>query len=227
MLILGLDTSGRVASVALMQDGILLAEHSVYTTLTHSQVIMPMCQSLLESAGKTLRDVDRLAVACGPGSYTGIRIGVAATEAMAFALGIGCNGISTLESLAYNVRGFKGLVCAVMKARLDLLYCATFLSDLHGVSRYEAMPSDRIVPASELYQLLSSTDLDVTLVGDAAESFYSSHDFGSHVVLASPRDRLQSASSLCEVASLLDPQPPHSLRAAYLQPTKAEKDLLG
>ena len=222
MLILGIDTSGKMASVSLMQDDVLLAENSVYTTLTHSQIIMPMCKKLLESVGKTLQDVNRIVVSCGPGSYTGLRIGISGVKAMCFALNIGCNGISTLESLAYNVFGFDGLICSIMKARLDLVYCGLFQSDMKSIIRYS---DDCILEKSMLFEKLSNIDKNIILVGDGAEDFYSSYEFKSNVALASVKDRLQSASSLCEIARNLEPQTPQDLQALYLQPTKAEKDL--
>lgn len=222
MLILGIDTSGKMASVSLMQDDVLLAENSVYTTLTHSQIIMPMCKKLLESVGKTLQDVSRIAVSCGPGSYTGLRIGISGVKAMCFALNIGCNGISTLESLAYNVFGFDGAICSIMKARLDLVYCGLFQSDMKSITRYS---DDCILEKSMLFEKLSNIDKNIILVGDGAEDFYSSYEFKSNVALASVKDRLQSASSLCEIARNLEPQTPQDLQALYLQPTKAEKDL--
>lgn len=222
MLILGIDTSGKMASVSLMQDDVLLAENSVYTTLTHSQIIMPMCKKLLESVGKTLQDVNRIVVSCGPGSYTGLRIGISGVKAMCFALNIGCNGISTLESLAYNVFGFDGAICSIMKARLDLVYCGLFQSDMKSITRYS---DDCILEKSMLFEKLSNIDKNIILVGDGAEDFYSSYEFKSNVALASVKDRLQSASSLCEIARNLEPQTPQDLQALYLQPTKAEKDL--
>lgn len=222
MLILGIDTSGKMASVSLMQDDVLLAENSVYTTLTHSQIIMPMCKKLLESVGKTLQDVNRIVVSCGPGSYTGLRIGISGVKAMCFALDIGCNGISTLESLAYNVFGFDGVICSIMKARLDLVYCGLFQSDMKSITRYS---DDCILEKSMLFEKLSNIDKNIILVGDGAEDFYSSYEFKSNVALASVKDRLQSASSLCEIARNLEPQTPQDVQALYLQPTKAEKDL--
>lgn len=225
MLILGIDTSGKMASVSLMQDDTLLAENSIYTTLTHSQIIMPMCKKLLESVNKTLQDVDRIVVSCGPGSYTGLRIGISGVKAMCFALNIGCNGISTLESLAYNVFGFNGVICSIMKARLDLVYCGLFQSDMKSITRYTPMSNDCIIEKSKLFDILNSINENIILVGDGAEDFYNSFELNSNIVLSSNKDRLQSASSLCEIAKHLEPQTPQDLQALYLQPTKAEKDL--
>jgi len=221
LLILGIDTSGKVASVALMQDDIIIGENTIYTTLTHSQVIMPMCKNLLESCNKTLQDVDRIAVSCGPGSYTGLRIGIAGVKAMSFALNIGCNGISTLESLANNVSCSGLNICAIMKARQNLVYCGLFSSNNQKVTRTQ---EDMIVDRNQLFDILKSKDTPFILVGDGAKDFY--NDFkDDNLILSSPHLRLQSSSSLCEIASYLEPQTPNDLEALYLQPTKAEKDL--
>jgi tRNA threonylcarbamoyladenosine biosynthesis protein TsaB len=186
-----------------------------------------MCEKLLESVNKTLKDVDRIAVSCGAGSYTGLRIGISAVKAMSFALKVPCNGISTLESLAYNVKGFKGVICSIMKARLELVYCGVFDSNMKDITRHKDFPEDCIIERKALAEALNSTNENVILVGDGAEDFYNSFELKETVVLSSIKDRLQSASSLCEIAMLRDGQSPYDLEALYLQPTKAEKDLKG
>ena len=103
--ILGIDTSGKNASVAVWNDGELRAQYFVQTRMTHSQVILPLCEKMLADLGITVKDIDRFAVAAGPGSYTGLRIGISAVKALAFGLGKKCNGISTLEAIAYNFAG--------------------------------------------------------------------------------------------------------------------------
>ncbi|MDE6745485.1 MAG: tRNA (adenosine(37)-N6)-threonylcarbamoyltransferase complex dimerization subunit type 1 TsaB, partial [Oscillospiraceae bacterium] len=103
MILLGIDTSGKTASVAVCTETSVLAQTTVYTKLTHSQVILPICNDVLKSAGTELSDVDVIAAAAGPGSYTGLRIGIAAVQAMCFALDKHCIGISTLEALAHYV----------------------------------------------------------------------------------------------------------------------------
>ena len=118
--ILAIDTSGKVASVAVTDGEKLLWEKSVYTKLTHSQVILPMVKQALEETGLTYTDLDCAAIAKGPGSYTGLRIGVAAVKGMCF----GCEslksaGVSTLLSLAYNCIDFEGRIISVMKYFAD------------------------------------------------------------------------------------------------------------
>ena len=114
MLILAFETSAKAASAALLEDGKLLAESYQNTGLTHSQTLMVMAENLLHQCGKTVNDVNAVAVAAGPGSFTGVRIGVAAVKGMAQGLGKGCVGVSTLEGLAWNFQGLHYTVCPVM-----------------------------------------------------------------------------------------------------------------
>jgi tRNA threonylcarbamoyladenosine biosynthesis protein TsaB len=183
---------------------------------------MPMCKSVLESANKSLQDVERIAVSYGAGSYTGLRIGISAVKSMCYALGIGCNGVSTLESLAYNVFGFNGTICSIMKARLDLVYYGIFQSDMKTIQR---TADDGIISKAQLFDILNAHEGNVILVGDGAEDFYHSFECKPNVVLSATKDRLQSASSLCEIAKLRDAESPYDLEALYLQPTRAEKEL--
>ena len=217
MLLLGIDTSGKTASAAVCTENSVLAQTTVYTKLTHSQVILPICKDVLKSAGLTLSDVDAIAAAAGPGSYTGLRIGIAAVKAMCFALDKPCIGISTLEALAYNVSLHKGIICAVMAARLDLVYCAVFRSDGRSIAR---LSEDEILPIDELIKRLEAFNEDVVTVGDAAEKLA-----GEKFMTAPPHLKLQLASSLCAAGFTKEPYSPDRLEAAYMEITKAEKDL--
>ncbi len=212
MILLGIDTSGKTASAAVCTENAVLAQTAVYTKLTHSQVILPICKDVLKSTGLELSDVDVIAAAAGPGSYTGLRIGVAAVKAMCFALDKPCIGISTLEALAYNVSLHRGLICAVMAARLDLVYCAVFRSDGKNIKR---LSEDKLLPIAELQLGLEAAGEYVVTVGDAAEKF----------LTAPPHLKLQLASSLCTAGFTKEPYSPDKLEAAYMEITKAEKDL--
>ncbi len=216
--LLGIDTSGKTASVAVCSENAVLAQNTVYTKLTHSQVILPICKDVLKNAGLELSGIDGIAVSAGPGSYTGLRIGIAAVKAMCFALNKPCIGISTLESLANNVSVHKGTICAVMTARLDLVYCAVFRSDGKTVTR---VAEDEILPLDELKSRLESESGDIAVVGDAAEKLA-----GERFITAPPHLKLQLASSVCAAAFGKKLGTPDELEAAYLQVTKAEKDLL-
>lgn len=220
MKLLGIDTSGKIASAAVCDENGILAETTIVTSLTHSQVILPLCKKLLEDAGTELSEVDGLAVADGPGSYTGLRIGISAVKAMAFALNKPCYGISTLEALAFNCAAFKGTICSVMKARQELYYAALFLSDENGIRR---LSEDKIIPSEELAGIIKEAGVSVMLTGDGAVGFYEEHK-PLNAILAPASCRMQKASSLCFAAFRKEPQGAESLNARYLQPTKAEKD---
>lgn len=217
MTLLGIDTSGKTASVAVCTEDSVLAQTTVYTKLTHSQVILPICKDVLKNAGMELSDVDGISVAMGPGSYTGLRIGIAAVKAMCFALNKKCLGVSTLEALANNVSLHKGVICAVMTARLNLVYCAVFRSDGKKIER---ITEDGIMPIEELKAQLDAMDGDIAVVGDAAEKLE-----GDRFVIAPPHLKLQLASGVCAAAFGKELYTPDKLDAAYLQITKAEKDL--
>lgn len=217
LILLGIDTSGKTASAAVCTENAVLAQTTVYTKLTHSQVILPICKDVLKSAGLELSDIDVIAAAAGPGSYTGLRIGIAAVKAMCFALDKPCIGVSTLEALAYNVSLHRGIICSVMAARLDLVYCAVFRSDGKKITR---LSEDRLLPIAELKSGLEATDEYVVTVGDAAEKLN-----GEKFIIAPPHLKLQLASSLCAAGSAKEPYSPDNLEAAYMEITKAEKDL--
>lgn len=227
MLIVGIDTSGQTASCALCSEDAILAQNTFVTKRTHSQVILPMVKKMLCDADKSLEDIDGFAAISGPGSYTGLRIGIAAVKGICFGTGKPCVGISALEALAYNFRGFMGqkiVVCAVMHARQDLVYTARFYVEDGKVIRDS---EDVIIPLSQAFDEVSKINAPVYAVGDYAEKFCESYPYDrKNVFLAPPLLRSNLASSLCFAAIDKGFGSPDDLNADYLQITKAEKDLL-
>lgn len=221
MLLLGIDTSGKVASAALFDTDseVIIAETSLYTQKTHSQIIMPMVKSLIEQAGKTVKDVNLIAVAKGPGSYTGLRIGIAGVKAMGFALDCKCCGVSTLKALACNNIAYKGVICSVMKARADLVYAAVYKSDCYAL---ETIMKEQLLSRDELAEFLALNGTEVMLCGDGAAEFFM--DYRSPMfVIAPPQGRLQSACGVCLGAMSEEFVSPEELDASYLQKVQAEK----
>lgn len=223
MLILGIDTSGKNASVSVCSEEKLLAQYFVQTKQTHSQVILPLCRRMIDDLGMTVADIDRFAAAAGPGSYTGLRIGISAVKALAFGLDKKCSGVSTLEAIAYNFAGTADCyVCAVMKARLDIVYCAVFrISD--GAVKY--CMNDSMMTRSKLADELSKYDGRIIISGDAAEEFVLESG-RSNFVLAPVHLRCQQAAGICMCAMKKEGQLPDEINASYMQITKAEKDLI-
>ena len=161
MNILGIDTCCMTATAAIMSDDRLVAQVSLNNKKTHSQTIMPMIEYILEQAETDINDIDCFAAATGPGSFTGVRIGVAAIKAMAHATGKPCASVSTLEALACNVSEFDGIICPIMDARRGQVYNALF----KGMS-LERICDDRALAMEELISELNEIDEKVIFLGD-------------------------------------------------------------
>ena len=165
MLILAFESSARPASCALLRDGALLAQYSQCSELTHSRTLLPMAEDLLKNADTRVQDVDLLAVAQGPGSFTGVRIGVSTVKGLAWAAEKPCVGVSTLEAMAWHGLAAGGFVCPVMDARRQQVYNALFeIRDGRPVRLCE----DRAISLAELAGELRALPSPVFLVGDGA-----------------------------------------------------------
>lgn len=226
--VLGIDTSGKIASLAIADSDRILANITVVTELTHSQILLPLLKKLLADACITLEDIDAIAVANGPGSYTGLRIGISAVKGLCFKDNKKCAGISTLKSLAMNVcsEGMsEQIVFSVMRARPDVSYFGVY--KLSGTN-IECIGADTVCNNEDILKFKQDNNFkSVILVGDNAKAIKDSlfkEDDG--VALAPIDKRLQNASSLCMIAledeSVFDDA--SILNASYLQITKAEKD---
>ena len=165
MLILAFETSAKAAGVALHDGEKLLAECYQNTGLTHSQTLMVMAEDLLKQCGLTARDVTHIAVAAGPGSFTGVRIGVAAAKGFAWGGQLPCIGVSTLEAMAKNLGVYDGYVCACMDARRSQVYNALFWAEKGLLT---PLCEDRAIALSELKEELKALEGPIYLVGDGA-----------------------------------------------------------
>lgn len=223
--VLGIDTSGKTASCAVLKDGVILGETTVYTKLTHSQVILSFVKRLLEDTELTVDDIDVVAVANGPGSYTGLRIGIALVKGMCFG-GKKCLGVSTLEALAQNCVGVKASIFSVMSARPGIVYFGAYQSDGEKLTR---LAKDTVCEVDKILKTAESIEGDIVLVGDCAEKLKNElFSADERVRLAPCHERLQRASGICEAAAchLNEAAGAKELWAQYLQITKAEKDLI-
>ncbi|MBR1824874.1 MAG: tRNA (adenosine(37)-N6)-threonylcarbamoyltransferase complex dimerization subunit type 1 TsaB [Ruminococcus sp.] len=223
MLLLGIDTSGKTASAALFDSDTetFLAQSALYTQKTHSQVIMPMVRDIIAQAGKTMSDIGGIAVANGPGSYTGLRIGVAAVKALSFGLGVKCCGVSTLLGLACNNIAYKGHICSIMKARGDLVYTCTYKSDGFCI---EQVTEEQIISKDELAEYLALNVGEAMLCGDGAAEFFNEYRSPAFII-APPQGRLQNAAGVCLAGVSRQLVEADELEVSYLQKVKAEKDL--
>ena len=228
MLILAFETSAKAASAALLEDGRLLGESYQNTGLTHSQTLMVMAENLMNQCGKTVADVTAVAVAAGPGSFTGVRIGVAAAKGFAWGREVPCYGVSTLEAMALSLGAYQGYVCPVMDARRSQVYNALFYVN-HGVLKRIA--DDRAIALEQLKQELAPLTEPVFLVGDGSILTYKtlSGDI-PHLVLPPEHRMHQRADGVALLAAQKiaagDPGDGAALNPNYLRLSQAERERL-
>ena len=165
MLILAFETSAKAASVALLDGEKLLAESYQNTGMTHSQTLMVMAEDMLKQCGKTADNVDAVAVAEGPGSFTGVRIGVAAAKGFAWGLSIPCYGVSTLEAMAESLGIYDGYICPAMDARRSQVYNALFEVNRGKITRIR---EDRAISLQDLEEDVKNLEKNIFLVGDGS-----------------------------------------------------------
>ena len=164
-MILAFETSAKAAGVALMDGDILLGESYQNTGLTHSQTLLSMAENLIANCGKTPDQITAVAVAAGPGSFTGVRIGVAAAKGFAWGREIPCYGVSTLEAMARGLGIYNGLVLCTMDARRDQTYTALFrFSDGKLTRELE----DSAISFAELKNFIKNYEEPIFLVGDGS-----------------------------------------------------------
>lgn len=164
MKILAFETTAKIASVAVLEDGRILADYSINNGLTQSELVLPMAESVLKSLGIGFSDIDALAATVGPGSFTGVRIGAALVKGIAFDRNIPCIEVSTIESLAENAAPLCGIILPCMDARRSQLYSAIFSSDGEKLTR---LTPDRAISIDELAEELKKYEGEpIYLVGD-------------------------------------------------------------
>ena len=224
MLILAVDSTGGAASCALMQDGVLLAESYLNIGYTHSETLLPLIEQMLHSARRTLAQVDRIAVTVGPGSFTGIRIGVATVKGLAFAGEIPCVPVSALEAMAVLYPPAKGILCPAMDARRSQVYNALFAWRDGALVR---LTQDRALSIEALSQELQESDLPIWLTGDgAALCVQTMQARGLNVTLAPEHLRQQRALGAALLAQKGDAVLPQELKPVYFRLPQAERERL-
>lgn len=197
MKIFAIDTSAAASSAAVTEDGRIISELYINVKLTHSQTLIPVCKSALDCACIQLKDIDAFAVSTGPGSFTGLRIGIASIKGMAYALKKPCIPVSSLEALAYNLSGFNAIICAVMDARCGQFYNALFKSENGEISR---ICEDRAIMKQNLYNELSKMSGDIILTGDGANLCFEQNTSGRYLAKAPENLRYAHASSVALAA---------------------------
>lgn len=225
MKILSIDSSAKTASVAITEDNKLLSECFVNASLTHSRTLMPMVENALAQADIEFDEIDAFAVNVGPGSFTGIRIGVAAVKGLALSQDKHCAGISTLESMAYAFLDDDCIVCGAMDARCGQVYNALFRCENGNVTR---LCEDRAISVAQLIGELENFDEKVYLAGDGAELCFNAFEtVPDNIKLSSGSRRYQRAFGTA-LAANNDPEKFRSsalLTPVYFRLPQAEREL--
>ena len=227
-MILAFETSAKAASVALLEGNKLLGESYQNTGLTHSQTLLKMAEDLLENCGKTPADVTAVAVANGPGSFTGVRIGVAAAKGFAWGAEIPCYGVSTLEAMAEGLGVYEGYVVPTMDARRDQTYTAVFRAEGGKLTR---IIDDCAISFTELGEKLKSCEKPIFLVGDGAVLCYNTLVEEIPGLVLPPEHRIhQRAAGVALVARKMmengEPGDGASMSPNYLRLSQAERERL-
>lgn len=221
MNILAFESSAVSASVAYLRNGVIAASAYQSAGLTHSKTLLPMLESMMANSGLNLDDTDILAVAAGPGSFTGLRIGISLVKGLAFARGIPCVGVSTLEALAYNMPRSETVLCVVMDARAGQVYNANF--NLAGETPVR-LCEDRAVTVESLKEELAKLSGRIVIAGD-----------GTHLLegIYEPAPgnlRLQNAYGVARAAEIIYNKggdfSPANLKPLYHRLPQAERERL-
>lgn len=223
--ILAIDSSAVSASCCVVRGEKLIAQTFVNAGLTHSRTLLPIIDATLNAADVAVADIDFAAVSAGPGSFTGVRIGIATVKGICFTHGIPCIPVSTLDAIAQNMSGFPGHVCAVMDARRGQVYTATFSLD-GGPMR---ITEDRAIPMEELAEELPRLGTAVWLCGDGAEICYEKLKGLPNIRMAPPLLRYQTGYGVARAAAMALAQnqtvKPDDLTPIYLRIPQAEREL--
>lgn len=224
MKILSVDSSSVSASVSITENGITLAENFINNGLTHSQTLMPMVEKTLKDGGISIKDIDLFAIANGPGSFTGVRIGIASVKGMADALNKKCVAVSTLEAIAEPLKDKDCIACAVMDARCNQVYTAIFENG-------KRLCEDKAVLIDELGVELKNYNKKVVFIGDGSVLCYEKlKDIVTDISVADENIRYIHASSIGRLAEDKiengeEPTDSAKLVPYYLRLPQAEREL--
>ncbi|MBQ7580074.1 MAG: tRNA (adenosine(37)-N6)-threonylcarbamoyltransferase complex dimerization subunit type 1 TsaB [Clostridia bacterium] len=223
MTILGIDSSSKSASAAIIKDGKILCENYLNTGFTHSQTLMKLTQDCFSETGLSVGDLDYIAVSNGPGSFTGVRIGLAFVKGLAFTNNLKCCPVSTLESLAVNVKCFTGKVYCILDARCSQVYFAQFESDGKEIKR---LCEDCALSLEEVKAKALSEEKNIILVGDGAEiCFEHLKSDCKNVIISSENIRYTTASGVCAASCAEKAIDSDKLLPNYLRLPQAQRNL--
>lgn len=227
MLILGIDTAAAPCCAAVYdtEKQQILGSTVINNKLTHSVTLMPVVRDLVRNAELSMEDIGLFAVANGPGSFTGLRIGISAVKGLAFALSKPCAAVSTLEAMAYNVTAYDCVVCSAIDARCNQVYVALFRIEDGKVER---LTEEECLKTDEAARMLSEYDDDIMLVGDGAFIMKKATDNEGmeNVKIAPDPLRYQTGYGVCLAAVDAPRLSPEQLMPMYLKLPQAQRELM-
>ena len=220
MKILALECSAGPVSCAISENGKIVSSRFAITGLTHSQTLMPMVAEMLKSESLTMNDIDGIAISYGPGSFTGIRIGISAAKGLATPRNLPCYPVSTLRAIAEKFRDTNCTLCAVMDARCNQVYNALFRIKNGNIER---LCPDRALMIEELINEIKDIDDSIIIAGDGFNLFKEYE--GENIKLADEVRHYQDADGVALSSSEVSPIFPDMLRPFYLRLPQAEREL--
>jgi len=197
MKILGIDTSTMAANVAVLEDDKLICEYTINTKKTHSQKLMPMIENMLKLSDLDIKEIDAIAICVGPGSFTGLRIGMATAKAMAHVNNIPLIGVNSLEILGANMDLCNRNICSILDAQRNQVYMNKYILKDDKITELEEIS---IKPIDELLEEISSSNEDWVLVGEAVYKYKEKIEEISNITIPPPANNITKASTLCFVA---------------------------
>ncbi|BEP27919.1 tRNA (adenosine(37)-N6)-threonylcarbamoyltransferase complex dimerization subunit type 1 TsaB [Helicovermis profundi] len=223
MKILSIDTSSIIASASLLENDKIIGEISINNPKTHSQKLMSMIKTLFELSDMKIENVDRIVVANGPGSFTGLRIGISTAKGLAHPHNIKIAEVSALKGMAYNMVDFDGIICPMIDARRNQIYTAIYSSEKDGLKN---VFEDKCILIDELIELLKKGHKKIAFLGDGVNSHKEiiKENFGDNAIFVNENNKYQRASSLA-IAFIKEgivSKKYDEVSAIYLRKTEAE-----
>ncbi|CCZ42501.1 universal bacterial protein YeaZ [Clostridium sp. CAG:122] len=227
MKILGIDSSGLVASAAIADEKNIIAEFTVNNKQTHSQTLLPMIEKVVDMSGIELEQIDAIAIAAGPGSFTGLRIGSATAKGIGLALKKPIVSVPTLEGIAYRVSVFDGLICPIMDARRGQVYTGIYKADGDGLT---CLSEQKAVDIHDILKELEEYDEKVIFLGDGVEVHRETieNELKNEFVFAPVHLSKQSAAAVAVLGSIYFEQgkaeSADEHKPIYLRKSQAERE---
>lgn len=225
MKILGIDTSTMAANIAVLEDDKLICEYTINTTKTHSQKLMPMIENMLKLSDIEIKEIDAIGICVGPGSFTGLRIGMATAKAMAHVNNIPLIGVNSLEILGANMDRCDKKICSILDAQRNQVYTCKYIFEENKIKKLEEI---KIMPIDDLLEELSATNEEWIILGEAVYKYKEKIESISNINIPSPANNITKASSLCVVAKdkyeqNIDVHNCYDINPMYIRKSQAEE----